>query len=339
MHEAMFYEKLIDQRVRCNLCPNFCVIGNGSAGRCRGRKNIDGILYATNYGATISLALDPIEKKPLYHYYPGSMILSLGANSCNLSCFFCQNFQISQYSIPTSEISPTALLKYLIDNQLNRVAFTYTEPLTWLEYILDFGSLSRHLEIDIVLVTNGYINPEPLLTILPVISAMNIDLKAYDPEFYINSCLGQLEPVLGTIETAFESGVHIELTNLIIPGLNDTERHFSALTSFVAGVSKDIPLHFSRYHPAYRSKIFATPLSTIEQACKNASKELNYVYAGNCHIPDFIDTICPKCKRILIQRSNYQPRSHIVSSHPNPSDNPTGICPSCKQEIYGRYFS
>ena len=299
--ECMFYQTLEDQAARCLLCPHCCRLEVGESGLCRGRENRGGKLIAVNYAQSIGISLDPIEKKPLYHFRPGSRIVSLGANSCNLSCFFCQNHDSSQQQCPTQLILPEELRELVVresGEEAPQVAFTYTEPLTWYEYIHDFARLAP--EVDIVLVSNGFINPEPLEQLLGKIKAMNIDLKSIRPEFYQKHCEANLEAVKQTIIRAYERGTHLELTNLIIPGLNDSPEDIRDLADFVAALDRNIPLHFSAYHPAYKSRIPATPEKTVLGACQIASQKLNYVYAGNIWSAEYHATKCPHCGRELI---------------------------------------
>ncbi len=327
MKEALYYNKLPDNSVQCRLCPNNCRIRIDCTGSCHSRKNLNGILYATNYAKTTSLSLDPIEKKPLYHYYPGSMILSLGANSCNLHCSFCQNYEISQSECHTHDISPEELLETLLKQDLHQVAFTYTEPFTWYEYMLDCAKLFKPHKIRIVLVTNGYINQEPLRDLLPYIDAMNIDLKSFRDEFYKNACQGKLQPVLDTICTV-NGFCHIELTTLIIPGLNDGADELTNLVDFVAEVNKAIPLHFSRYYPRWKCAEPITPMETLQKAYSIAKAKLEYVYLGNIQPGDYYNTYCPDCSTLLIDR---------CSSHIQTDNLPEGKCLKCGKVIYGRF--
>ena len=328
MREAKYYRKLEDNAVQCILCPHFCIIKNNSAGKCRMRQNITGILYAKNYAKTVSLALDPIEKKPLYHYRPGSTILSFGPNSCNLSCFFCQNYSISQNDAPTTLIMPEELLDFMLSKDMNQIAFTYSEPFTWFEYIYDFAFISQGQNISIVLVTNGFINQDPLRELLPFISAVNIDLKSIQNSFYKDHCGGSIQPVKDTIRECFVSGVHTELTNLLIPSLNTSEEDIVEMVDFIAGISAKIPLHISKYHPAYMSDIQATPEETILNACRIAEKRLHFVYAGNIYLREFHDTRCPICKTAIIKRNHSKVEIFIDSD---------GLCPKCQSRIYGNF--
>lgn len=300
--EALYYSKFDAGRVNCLLCPQGCVIAPSKAGICRIRKNEGGTLYQTAYAEVASLASDPIEKKPLYHFYPGADILSVSTNGCNLSCLFCQNWQISQSTVPTRLIQPDELVRQAVECQSIGIAYTYSEPLVWFEYVLDTSRLARKAGLKNVLVTNGLINPEPLEELLPFVDAMNIDLKAMDEGFYKKICKGSLRPVLDTIQTAHKH-CHIELTNLLIPTLNDSEDKVENLCRWIAGVDENIPLHFSRYHPQYKMSIPPTPLPTLERARRIATHYLKFVYLGN--VSEGNDTICPGCGRSVIVRSGY----------------------------------
>ena len=284
MREAMFYTHE-GNKIRCQLCPRECLLSEGKKGFCRSREVINGSLVATAYGKTTSLALDPIEKKPLYHFHPGSMIVSLGPNSCNLTCKYCQNWEISQQEFPTRYLAIEDLIQIIREQRNQQVAFTYTEPLMWYEYILDFAAQAP--DIDIVLVTNAYINQEPWRNILKVVKAVNIDIKSYRDDFYRELCGGKLEVIKDNIIIAKEIGVHFELTNLLIPGYNDTEEELRDLAMFVASVDKNIPLHISAYRPSYKMTVRATTGEEVENACEIASRYLNYVYAGNVYSARF----------------------------------------------------
>ena len=253
--EASFYSKNDDGTVRCELCPNFCRIPDGGSGICRIRTNRGGILHAEGYGNVVSLSIDPIEKKPLYHFYPSKTILSTGANGCNFRCGFCQNSSISQFKASSSYVSPEQLAALASKDGSIGVAYTYTEPFVWFEYVRDAGRLVRDRGLVNVLVTNGYVNEQPLRELLPLIDAMNIDLKSMRPEFYRKVCGGKLVDVQRTIEIAAPA-CHVELTNLIIPGYNDTDEDFSSLIEWIYSINPSMPLHFSRYFPRH---LFSAP--------------------------------------------------------------------------------
>jgi pyruvate formate lyase activating enzyme len=272
---------------------------------CRVRRNVDGNLEASGYGLAVSLAMDPIEKKPLFHFYPGRQILSTGPNGCNLDCQFCQNWEISQGEIPTEYVEPQKLVSLASRNDSVGIAYTYTEPFVWFEYLLDVCRLAHDKGLVNVLVTNGTVNREPLEELLPLIDAMNIDLKSMDSGFYKKTCRGDLETVLDTIRTA-HGRCHIELTNLVIPGLNDSEKNFDDLIAFVKGVDPLIPLHISRYFPQYKTRIEPTPEKTLQGFYQKASGDLKYVYLGNISLPGTEDTRCPQCGNVIIERRGYR---------------------------------
>ncbi len=305
--EASFYRISGDNTVRCGLCPNECVIPDGSRGTCRIRANRGGKLHADGYGKAVALAIDPIEKKPLYHFYPSKRILSTGPNGCNLHCGFCQNSSISQTYSPTETISPSRLAELASEEGAIGVAYTYAEPFVWYEYVRDASAIVRERGLVNVLVTNGYVNERPLRNILPSIDAMNIDLKSMRPEFYRQVCGGNLVDVLRTIDIAAAS-CHVELTNLIIPGYNDEDEDFDRLISWVCSADPSIPLHFSRYFPRYRFAAPETPRETLFRAYEKACERLKYVYIGNTDFKGVSDTRCPECGNVLISRTFYTVR-------------------------------
>lgn len=325
--EANYYSKMADMRVQCHLCPHGCIMENGQSGKCRSRKNLDGTLYAMNYAHSVSMSLDPIEKKPLYHYRPNSDILSLGPNSCNMTCSFCQNYEISQFEVDTMQITPEELLSRLLSRGMKQVAFTYTEPLMWYEYILNCAHLFKEPGIRIVLVSNGFINPDPLREIIPYIDAWNIDLKSMDESFYSEICGAHLAPVLKTIELVSQS-CHLEVTNLLIPGKNDSDEQIHRLVDWMADLNPDIPLHFSRYFPRYMMEEPPTPVSTLERAYRIASKKLHFVYVGNVNHHESFNTKCYKCGNILLERLGY-------STHNTGLDG--NLCRQCGNRIYGQF--
>lgn len=281
MKEALYWGKE-DGKVHCCLCPHECRIVNGLTGICGVRRNIDGKLYSLVYGETTSVALDPIEKKPLYHYHPGEYILSLGTKGCNFKCPFCQNWAISQdFEARTDKITPEWAVKKAKECKSFGIAYTYNEPFIWYEFVLDTAKLARKEGLENVLVTNGYVNPEPLEEMLPFIGAMNVDLKSIDDEFYRKYCKGSLEPVLNTIKRSARS-CHVEITTLVIPGLNDADEVLSKLVAWICdNVGPDVPLHFSRYFPCYKMEVPPTPKETLDRAYAIAKKKLKNVYLGN----------------------------------------------------------
>jgi len=282
--KAQYYEKLDNGVVHCMLCPHNCHIKPDKRGLCRVRANNGGELYAESYGQLSSLALDPIEKKPLYLFYPGSQILSAGSYGCNFTCSFCQNYGISMEKPETAFISPENLVyKAFILKQAGNIglAYTYNDPFINFEYVLDCCRLIRDRGMKNVLVTNGYVQKEPLLEILPYIDAMNIDLKSFSGEFYRKICSGNVEPVKETIEITSKA-CHVEITCLIIPGLNDTPEEMENMAGWLASLSPDIPLHITRFFPRYKMLDRSpTPRSVLEDLVFVAKKHLNHVYTGN----------------------------------------------------------
>lgn len=280
---SMFYDKA-GEMVVCRLCPHKCHLSPGQTGICLARKNIDGQLYSLNYGIVTSLALDPIEKKPFNRFYPGSFILSAGSFGCNLKCSFCQNWSISQKDALGRFISPSQLVGMAESAKGEGnigLAFTYNEPSIWYEYVYDCAKLSHESNLIIVLVTNGYINEQPLLKLLPYIDAVNIDLKSANPEFYKKYCKGSLSAVMDTIKLCVPY-CHVEVTTLLIPGENDSEQEIRTISKWLSDISPDIPLHLSRYHPDYKMTE-PKPINRqrLYYLADIASEKLNYVYCKN----------------------------------------------------------
>ena len=282
MKEALYYEKLGNRRVKCRLCPYECAIPDGGRGACGVRINKDGTLYTELYGKTTGIALDPIEKKPLYRYHPGEYILSVGTKGCNLHCEFCQNWHISQnLSAPTEDITSEQIVEKAKAAGSFGIAYTYNEPFIWYEFVLDTAKLAKKNGLENVLVTNGLVNIAPLEEMLPVIDAMNIDLKSFDEDFYVKVCKGRLRPVLDVIKRSAKS-CHIELTNLIIPTLNDSEEMIRKMVDWIyKNLGPEVPLHISRYFPCYKMTLPPTPVETLKRAEKIAKEKLKYVYLGN----------------------------------------------------------
>ncbi|APC09497.1 AmmeMemoRadiSam system radical SAM enzyme [Neomoorella thermoacetica] len=323
--EAAYYVKLPGEKVECRLCPHTCVIAPGKRGVCRVRENREGRLITRNYGRCSSLALDPIEKKPLYHFYPGSLILSAGTVGCNFSCDFCQNWEIAQQEPETVVISPDDLVRKAREVDSLGIAYTYSEPLVWFEFVLATAQLARNAGLKNVMVTNGFIRPEPLKELLPWIDAWNIDVKGFSLEFYRKVVKGDYRPVLKTAAAAVDSGSHVEITTLLVTGLNDESTELEELVKWVAtNLGVDTPLHFSRYFPRYRLEAPPTPLETMRRARDMARKHLHYVYLGNVADPEANNTYCPVCGELVIRRTGY----HV--SLPGLDGR---ICRSCGSEL------
>lgn len=303
MLEALYYETG-DQGITCLLCPKNCIIAEGKTGFCRTRKNSGGKLYVLNYAACSSYALDPIEKKPLYHFYPGKQILSLGTWGCNFSCQFCQNWQLAQAEPQTMYVSPerAVLMAKQAGTDNIGIAFTYSEPNVWYEYVLDTARLGNREGQKTVLVTNGFINNKPLKNVLPYVDAMNIDVKAFSDAYYQQICAGRLDNVKQTVELASRY-CHVEVTTLLVPGLNDSMKEIEALAKWLSSINRNIPLHFSRYYPNHRMVTPPTPLATLEKSYQIARHYLNYVYLGNVE-SRFSNTYCPACSALLFERTH-----------------------------------
>ncbi|MBM3233534.1 AmmeMemoRadiSam system radical SAM enzyme [Candidatus Pacearchaeota archaeon] len=284
MKEALFYKKLGSGIVQCELCPHFCTLKNGEKGKCKVRENRTGKLFSLVYEKPCSIALDPIEKKPLYHFYPGSKTLSLATFGCNLSCQHCQNWQISQKFIEKiREASPQEIIEMAKNVNSKIISFTYTEPTIFYEYMLDIAKLAKKEGMKTAMVSNGYINPEPLKQLLPFIDAFNIDLKGND-KFYEKICGGRIQPVLKTIKIIHKAGKHLEITNLLIPGLNDSDSEIKKIVFWIkVNLSDDVPLHFSAFFPHYKLvNVKETPAETVIHAAEVARKlGMKNVHTGN----------------------------------------------------------
>lgn len=320
--EAMFYEKQAKEVVRCGLCPHHCRLKDKQAGLCRVRSNLGGLFYTTNYGEVTSLALDPIEKKPLFHFYPGSYILSAGSFGCNLVCSFCQNHGIAHGNPATHYLDPEDLVEVARNSRDEGsigLAFTYNEPSIWYEYIMAVAPRIKQEGLKTVLVTNGYIEKEPLERLLPYVDACNIDVKAFNEQFYPELCQGQLQAVKATVENVVGK-IHTEITTLLIPGQNDAELEIKELASWLASLDPNIVLHLSRYHPAYKLNLPPTPEETMLQAQAIAKKHLNFVFIGNLGREEN-NTYCLNCGHLLIQRNAY---------HVQISGIEDGVCSFCR---------
>lgn len=312
MYEAQFYTKLGNQTVKCDLCPWNCVLKPGKTGICKVRSNQNGQLFTHVYNKIAAFGIDPIEKKPLYHFYPGKNILSIGEVGCNLYCSFCQNHRISQCFASEFkgfyELNSTQIIEKALQTDKNiGVAYTYNEPFTFYEFMFETAKLTRENELKNVVVSNGYINPEPLKKLIPVIDAFNIDLKAFSDEFYQKLTKGKLGPVLETLQIIAKSESHLEITHLVIPGLNDDETEFEKMVKWIAeNLGNDVPLHISRYFPHYEMDLPSTSTLKLETLYKLAKLVLNHVYLGNVNDEKRSSTYCPHCGNLLITRNGYK---------------------------------
>lgn len=322
MKAAAWWNLINGSSVDCRLCPHHCRISEGKAGLCRTRSNLSGSLFSLNYAECTSCALDPIEKKPLYHFFPGSSILSIGTWGCNLSCDFCQNWQIAHAKPEAFNLSPQKASN-LVERQGEDcigLAFTYSEPTVWFEYVMDIASLCHGKGFKTVLVTNGFVEAEPLDELCTVIDAMNIDVKAFTERFYRDICSGRLADVLNTVERA-AGKCHIEITTLLIPGKNDSPAEIENLCRWLSGIDPNIPLHLSRYFPQYKMDLPATPPETMRRAQMQAREFLQYVYIGNM-AGDGSNTYCPNCGELVVDRER---RSHRLSADK--------LCTTCNTRI------
>jgi pyruvate formate lyase activating enzyme len=331
MEEARFYENLPDKKVRCHLCPHECVIADGKRGICRVRENQGGTLYSLVYGELTSYCVDPIEKKPLYHFHPGSAAFSIGTNGCNLSCTFCQNWGISQGTVPTTSMTPQEVVALCNSRHCESIAYTYNEPSIWYEFVYDTAQTARQKGIYNVLVTNGYIQEDPLKELLPFIDALNVDVKAFTDEFYKELCHGKLSPVLRAVEIAKEYS-WVEITTLLIPGKNDSDDEIRELVTWVASLGVETPLHFSRYFPQYRLSIPSTPVETLERAREIALESLRYVYIGNVWGHRADNTYCYNCKEPIIERRGFS-ASPIGLEKKQEGSEEISVCKRCGAHI------
>ncbi|WP_434798524.1 AmmeMemoRadiSam system radical SAM enzyme [Terrisporobacter vanillatitrophus] len=324
MEEKLRFYKADGNYIKCYLCPHNCSLKEGKFGACKLRTVKNNIPIVMNYGDVTSINVDPIEKKPLYHFKPGRDILSVGTFGCNMSCSFCQNYEISQNK-PSSEFIDIDKLINLIINIPNNVgiAFTYNEPFMWYEYVYDVAKKIKEYDksISIILVTNGFVNKEPLKKILPFIDAMNIDLKGFTQKYYNEICGATIEPVLETIKIASKY-THVEITTLMVSDENDSVEEIVEIAKFLSAIDKSIPLHLSRYFPNYKMKNQPTLVENIMKAKEEAKKYLNYVYVGNVSGVDN-NTYCPNCGYNLVTRDIYTTNSHIKGDK----------CPNCKEYI------
>jgi pyruvate formate lyase activating enzyme len=310
MKEAHFYIKLNGNKVKCELCPHNCIIADGNSGNCKVRKNEKGILLSVNYGKLSGYQLDPVEKKPLYHFYPGKSILSIGSFGCNLHCQFCQNFEISQNaSNPghTLELSPESIINDALRKKDNiGIAYTYNEPLVFYEFMRDTALLAKQHKLKNVMVSNGYISPAPLDKLLLLIDAFNIDLKAFTNDFYKNYTRSEIEEVKRCLIAIHKAGKHLEITNLVIPEINDDKQIFEAMVEWINNeLGNDTVLHLSRYFPRYKMTTPPTSQRKLDELYRIAKESLDFVYIGNMTGTEGQNTYCPNCQILLIQRDGY----------------------------------
>lgn len=330
----MLYEKIGNKKVQCNLCAHRCKINEGKKGICLVRENRDGILYTLVYGRTISQAIDPIEKKPLFNFYPGTTAYSIATIGCNFKCQFCQNWEISQmvrdkHLIMGNEASPESIVENAKRYGSKSIAYTYTEPTIFFEYAYDTAKLAHEADIKNVFVTNGYMTEEALKEINPYLDAANVDLKSFSDDFYRKLCGARLQPVLDALKLMKKLGIWVEVTTLIIPSLNDSADELGKIAKFIVNeLGDDTPWHISRFYPSYNLKDKPpTPIDTIHKAREIGLNEgLKYVYEGNVPDSKGESTYCPNCKNLVIKRCGYQITKKDIKD---------GKCPYCESRIYG----
>lgn len=334
MKEAMLYEKIGDKKVQCNLCAHRCKINEGKKGICLVRENRDGTLYTLVYGRTISQHVDPIEKKPLFNFYPGTTAYSIATVGCNFKCQFCQNWEISQmvrdeHLIMGNEASPESIVENAKKYGSKSIAYTYTEPTIFFEYAYDTAKLAHEVDIKNVFVTNGYMTEEAIKKIEPYLDAANVDLKSFSDDFYRKLCGAKLQPVLDALKLMKKLGIWVEVTTLIIPTLNDSSEELREIAKFIVNeLGEGTPWHISRFYPAYNLRDKPpTPIETIHKAREIGLNEgLKYVYEGNVPGSTGENTYCPNCKNLIIERLGYQIINKATKD---------GKCPYCESRIYG----
>jgi len=331
--EALLYEKLENKMVHCYLCNHHCQIAENKFGFCGVRQNTGGKLYTHAYGKVIAAHIDPIEKKPLYHFLPGSYSFSIATIGCNFRCGFCQNWEISQRSFRDEDILgggnllPEEIVKEAIENNCQSISYTYTEPTIFFEYALETAKLAKEKGLYNNFVTNGYMTQEAIQMIKPYLDAANVDLKFFREDSYKKICSGSLEPVLNSIRLMRELGIWVEVTTLVVPGENDSEKELSDIAKFIASTDKNMPWHVSRFHPDYHfTHLSATPEATLKKAQEIGQKTgLTYIYVGNVYGWGN-DTLCHNCGKTLIKREVFSVLGYNIKGN---------LCSFCNAAIPG----
>ncbi len=332
VRDAMWFERLPDKAVRCTLCPRECVVAEVERGYCGVRENQGGDYKTLVYGNLCSINIDPIEKKPLYHYLPRTTALSVATAGCNMECKFCQNWRISQYrpeQVESLLIPPENLVRIARTRAAPTMAFTYSEPVVFYEYMHDAAAAGRARGVGSVMISNGYIREPALRQLCKHLTGVKVDLKAFTEKFYTQQCAAHLKPVLEALEVLTDIGIHTEVVVLLIPTLNDSPAETAQMAKWlVSHMGRDVPLHFSRFHPTYRVKnLPPTPIATLDRARKIAMDAgLRYVYVGNVAFHEGSNTYCPKCGKVVIKRVGYNTDASGLRD---------GGCASCGQKIPG----
>lgn len=331
LKEALYWQR-VGTKVQCGLCPRKCVLADGQRGFCRARKNVGGTLYTISYGYPVAIHIDPIEKKPFAHVYPGTRSFSIATAGCNLRCKFCQNWEISQadpQEITVKFVPPQEIVRMAKETKCRTIAFTYTEPTIFYEYMLEIAQLAKKEGIACVMHSAGTINEAPLRELAKYLTAANIDLKGFSEKYYSDFCEGSLKDVLNSLKVLKEEGVWIEITNLLVPTANDSPEDITALCRWIKeNLGQDTPVHFSRFFPMYKLlDLSPTPVETLIRARDIALKEgLRYVYIGNVPRQLGEDTICPACGKLLIKRTGYTVLENNLTN---------GRCKFCNSTVAG----
>jgi len=331
-HEARYYQRLDGGDIECGQCPRHCRVSPKGRGHCGVRENQDGKYVLLTYGLPCAVNLDPIEKKPFFHFHPGTFALSLATAGCNFDCKFCQNWEISQArpeETPNVELSPDQVVALAVERQIPTIAYTYSEPTVWYDYVADIARRGREQSLDSVVISNGFIEKQPLADLLPHVSAYKIDLKSIREEYYRDVVRGDLRPVLERIVQVRKSGVLLEIVTLVVPTLNDREDDFRQLARWVkANVGTDVPVHYSQFHPMYQlTNLPPTPRATLEMAHDVSRAEgLEYVYLGNLPGHPAESTYCPACGELLIERRGLSVLQNRLKGNQ---------CPKCQRVIPG----
>jgi pyruvate formate lyase activating enzyme len=329
---ALFWEEAGDKRIKCTLCPRQCVVADRERGTCGVRENQGGVYYTLVHSRPCSLNNDPIEKKPLFHYKPGTKAFSLATAGCNMECRFCQNWEISQFrpeQVPSSTMTPEQIVQAAKQAGSGAIAFTYSEPVVFYEYMRDICLAAKGTGIGRVMISNGYINPNPLKDLMRDMDAIKIDFKAFTESFYKDVCSGHLRPVLDTLVQIKTAGVWLEMVMLVVPTLNDDPQQLKAMSRWIVQkLGPDVPIHFTRFHPMYKiQNLPPTPVRTLEKAREIAMDAgIHFAYAGNVPGHPGENTYCPGCKEILIRRDGYDIVSNAIKN---------SRCPQCGTKVPG----
>ena len=332
LKEVSFYKKLPDLKIRCEICPKKCEIADLERGYCGNKENRKGIYYSLVYAESCTAHIDPIEKKPLFHYLPSTKAFSIASVGCNFECKFCQNWRIAQYrpeQVESRYLPPEQIVSLSKREGCPTIAYTYSEPVVFYDYMYDTANLAKSKGIGSVMISNGYINEEPLIELCKQLTGVKIDLKAFTEKFYKDYCSGELEPVLTTLKTLKKIGIWYEIVVLLIPTLNDSEEEIRKMCQWIKSeLGVEVPVHFSRFHPMYKIKnLPSTPVKTLENARKIAQKMgLHYVYLGNVPGNEGENTYCPGCGEVLIRRVGYHILKNVIKG---------GRCQKCGHVIPG----